>query len=79
MTIDKFELLNDIDKEQVIWDYGTFLNNYTDDKDICDAYELFNFFVSFCYELGRNEKAEISAKPFAYQLPHFFERANSLN
>ena len=79
MTIEKFELLNDCDKEQVIWDHGTFLNNYNDDNDICDAYKLYDFFVSLCYELGKNEKAKISAKLFPYQLPHFFQTLSSTN
>lgn len=79
MTIEKFELLNEWDKEEAVWDHGIFLNNYTEGNNICDAYELFDFFVSFCYELNKHEKAQITAKPFPDQLPHLYKLLNLIS
>lgn len=76
MTIEEFELLNEAEKEEAVWNGGIFLINYDEGKEICDVYELHDFFVSFCYELNRNEKAQIIAKPHPDQLPHLFKIMN---
>ena len=37
MTIEKFELLNECEKEEAVWYHGIFLNNYTASNNICNA------------------------------------------
>ncbi|MEJ7768858.1 MAG: hypothetical protein WKF89_13670 [Chitinophagaceae bacterium] len=69
MLIAQFQLLNDDQKEQVVWDSAMFLGNYDEGNTICDAYELFDFYVAFCYYLDRQEKAVITAHIYADQLP----------
>ena len=79
MTIEKFELLNDSEKEEAVWDNGNFLNNYVEGNNICDAYELYDFFVCFCYELDKHDRAKITAKSDPDQLPYLFNLSNLLN
>lgn len=69
MEILEFLSLEDHDKEQVVWQSATFLGNYDEGNIICDAYELFDFYVAFCYLLDRHENAIITAHSYADQLP----------
>ncbi|MEO5995295.1 MAG: hypothetical protein ABIN89_01275 [Chitinophagaceae bacterium] len=69
MQIEQFHLMNYVDKEESIWLDGIFLANYDEGNTMCDVYQLFNFYVAFCYELHRNEKASITAHILPDELP----------
>ena len=69
MQIDLFNALNDSDKEEAVWLDGIFLSNYDEGNVMCDVYQLFDFYVAFCYELHKNEKAAISAHVHPDDLP----------
>ena len=69
MQIHQFEMLNDCDKEEEVWRHGTFLENFDEGNDMCDVYELFDFYVAFCYKLDKHGKATIIAHIYADQLP----------
>ncbi len=73
MNIDQFLELSDNEKEKAVWDKGNFFKNYTEGVDICDVYELFNFYVAFCYKLHENEKAEITAHANADECPYLIQ------
>lgn len=70
MTIYEFNLLEHAEKEEMIWNYGTFLVNIDEGKKMCDVYELNGFYVAFCYELNKNLRATISAAVHAESLPY---------
>jgi hypothetical protein len=69
MTIDEFNQLSDDDKEEAIDNHGMFLASYDVCNAICDAYELFDFYVAFVYEIGVNKRAHITAHPNPDELP----------
>jgi hypothetical protein len=69
MQIDDFRALNDSDKEEFIWSDGIFMANYDEGNVICDVYQLFDFYVAFCYELQKNERAVITAHVNPDELP----------
>jgi hypothetical protein len=69
MRIHQFELLDDCEKEEVVWKFGTFIANFDEGNDLCDVYELFDFYVGFCYKLDKDEKATIITHIYADQLP----------
>ena len=69
MTIEQFLSLSDSEKEEAVWKNGVFMSNYDEGNNMCDAYELFDFYVAFCYKLNKNEKASISAHENADELP----------
>lgn len=69
MRLEKFNLLKDFEKEEAVWKDGIFLEHYDEGNDMCDVYQLFNFYVAFCYELHKNEKANISAYTKSDDLP----------
>ncbi len=69
MTIEQFLLLNDGEKEEAVWNDGIFLVNYDEGDDMCDTYELFDFYVAFCYKLHLNEKAKITAHVYPDEMP----------
>lgn len=71
MTIEEYELLDDLQKEEAVWHYGVFLENYSKGTDICDAYELFDFFVFFWYKLDTHEKANFIADKAPCNYPSF--------
>lgn len=70
MTIKQFELLNDTEKDEIVSIEGIFLANYDEGNDMCDVYQLFDFYVACCYELDKNDDPEISAHINADELPH---------
>jgi hypothetical protein len=76
MTIEEYEKMDDLHKEEAVWDHGVFLNNYSEGKNICDAYELYDFFVAFCYNLDTHERVKITAKKHPDQLPYLFKLGN---
>lgn len=78
MTIEQFLFLNEVDKEEAIWRNGVFLKNSEDGNNLCDIYELFDFYVAFCYELDKNLKAKVIASTFQDSLPLLFKE-NALN
>ena len=67
-------MLNDCDKEEEVWRNCTFLENFDEGNDMCDVYELFDFYVGFCYKLNKHDKATIIAHIYADQLPAIVNR-----
>ncbi|MEO5998165.1 MAG: hypothetical protein ABIN89_15580 [Chitinophagaceae bacterium] len=76
MTIEQFKLLNDSEKEQAVWRDGVFLSNYDEWNSMFEVYKLFNFYVSFCYQLDKNEMAEITAYVYLDELPLLIKAYN---
>lgn len=78
MQIEEFQFLSDTDKEEAVWNDGIFLVNYDEGNNMCDVYELFDFFVAYCYKLHVNLKAKITAHVYPDELP-FVTRPCNLN
>ena len=76
MTIDQFNVLNDAEKEQAVWRDGIFLSNYDESNSMFEVYRLFDFFVSFCYQLDKNEMAKITAHAHSNELPLLIKAYN---
>lgn len=70
MLIEHFDILTNDEKERVIWQHGKFLITYHDGLDMCDAYELFEFYVAFCFELNKRFNVEIVSSVYPDELPH---------
>ncbi len=77
MDIRDYNKLNDTDKENLLWEHGIFLANFNDNDLICDVYKLFNFYISLCYVLHKNERAIIISALFPDDLP-FIKRERKL-
>jgi len=71
MTIQHFQLLEDAEKELMLWTDGKFLTKIEEGHCQYDMYKLYNFYVSLFYELSVNKRAVIKASIFPEQLlPH---------
>lgn len=73
MEIEEFELLSYQEKDELILDHGIFLINYDEGNDMCDAYELFDFYVAICYKLDEDLRIEIVSAINPDNLPHLSE------
>ncbi len=69
MKLEEFQLLNDKDKEIVVWNNGVFLKNFNDGTYVCDVYKLFEFYIAFYYELHKLKRAKITAAVCQEALP----------
>lgn len=69
MTIDQFKALNQIEKEEVLFNSAYFVANYHCDLLLFDVYKYEHFYIECCYELKKNESAEISAATSLEKLP----------
>lgn len=63
MKIEEFNSLNETEQEEIVWERGEFLRNHNEGNLMWDLYQLDSFYVSFFYELQKNQKATI--KTFA--------------
>lgn len=73
MTIEQFNLLSNTQKENAISNNGIFLENYDEGNKQCDVYKLFEFYVAFCYEIGKNEPAQITTRASTDELPNLIK------
>ena len=69
MKIDQFLLLSEPEKEELVWEEGFFLATYDEGDIMCDVYRLFDFYVTFSYELHKNETTNITVHPHQDGLP----------
>ena len=69
MTICKFNRLNDIEKEMMVWADGKLLTNLTYQNQICDVYQLHDFYVSFSYDVSNKMQALICSQVYPEMLP----------
>lgn len=71
MKIGSFYLLNDLQKEEAIWNDGIFLMRHGRDNIIADTYQLFDFYVELCYPLDKEDQFHITANVHLDLLPFF--------
>ncbi|MEO5996900.1 MAG: hypothetical protein ABIQ00_09435 [Chitinophagaceae bacterium] len=69
MIIQEFKNLKDIEKEKVVWFHGKLLTNLTFDNQVCDIYQLFDFYVSLSYDVKNTLKALICSQVYPEMLP----------
>ena len=69
MSIQDFQYLNDLAKEEAIWKYGDLLVNIGFGGDLCDVYKVFGFYVSICYEIKVPNRSTISSHIYPEKLP----------
>ena len=55
MSIDEFDSLSDVGKQDILWKNGIFISNLQNGNNIWDTYNLENFQVSVCFNLTRSE------------------------
>jgi hypothetical protein len=60
MTIEQFKLLHEYEQEEIVYQKSAFIGNYVRGNKICDVYQLFSFYVKFCYSLSLNDKGVIT-------------------
>ncbi|MEJ7769293.1 MAG: hypothetical protein WKF89_15850 [Chitinophagaceae bacterium] len=61
MKIEQFVLLSDSEKEKIVFLSGVFVSNYNDGIYLFKVFSLYDFCVSFCYDLNTDLKATIIA------------------
>ena len=64
MDIDEFVFLDDVAKEEVVREKGTFFINYSDGDVMFDVYLLRNYYASFCYDLSNDKMIGIIAHDY---------------
>lgn len=64
MTRQEFDLLQDIEKEEIVLDNGRFLSTHHFEDTIFDTYQLGSFYVQFYYDLEGNDKTRIITFPY---------------
>ena len=69
MEMQEFQELSIPEQEEIVWNYGKFLITYEDGIDMCDAYELFDFYVAFCYKLTTDFNVTIFCSFYPDGLP----------
>lgn len=70
MQIQEFEILPREAKEELVWKYGSFLATYNEGNELFDAYNLYEFYVVFCYTSNQLQSPEISVSVYPDQLPY---------
>ena len=73
MTIKEFRSLHEYEQEEVVFNTGSFLANYVRGNEICDVYQVINFYVKFCYLLSTHGEAKITAFVNPGELPFLNE------
>jgi hypothetical protein len=63
MTMQEFDLLLDIEKEETILDNGTFVSTHLFNDEIFDTYQLGSFYVQFNYALEGSNNTRIICFP----------------
>ena len=61
MTMTEFKVLEPVEQDELVMDYGTHLINYYEGDTMCDVYKMYAFFVKFCYNINKQEKPSITA------------------
>lgn len=61
MKLKKFNLLNQVEQEELLFEHGIFLSNHEGNNLLIDLYKLNLFYVECCYQLNKNEIAKITA------------------
>ncbi|MEO5996411.1 MAG: hypothetical protein ABIN89_06770 [Chitinophagaceae bacterium] len=69
MNKDQFLALSEPEKEELIWEEGFFLATYDEGDMIRDVYKLFDFYVTFSYELHKNITTNIVVHTYQEALP----------
>ncbi|HZG23358.1 MAG TPA: hypothetical protein VEZ17_02200 [Chitinophagaceae bacterium] len=69
MQLEKFNFLTIPAKEEAVWKYGIFIDNFSIGYLTCDIYQMFDFYVGMYYEMNSNEKAGVVARFSRDQLP----------
>ncbi|MEJ7766964.1 MAG: hypothetical protein WKF89_04080 [Chitinophagaceae bacterium] len=59
MTIHEFDLLKDIEKEEIVLNKGTFLSTQHNNDKMFDTYKLASFFVQFHYNIQGYDNTNI--------------------
>jgi hypothetical protein len=52
MTIHQFNLLNEAEKQRVIWTDGVFLAKHTEGNFVYDVYQIEGFYVEISYRIN---------------------------
>ena len=73
MILQEFQMLHEYEQEEIIYERGIFLGNYVRGHKICDVYQLESFYVKFCYLLGLNGPAIVTAFSKPDNLPFLGE------
>ena len=76
MTMQEFDLLQDIEKEETVLDNGIFLSTHHFEDTIFDTYQLGSFFVQFHYDLDGGDNTRIICFPDSNELFSFRNREN---
>lgn len=69
MTIEKFQSLHEYEQEEIVFVKGVFLANYVIGDSICDVYQVYSFYVKFCYTLSFNSQAKVIVFDDPNELP----------
>ena len=59
MTLYEFNVLSIEEKQSVLWQNGIFLDNHITQKEKCNCYALFKFFVEVVYHAETNTITEL--------------------
>jgi hypothetical protein len=68
MTVEEFNQLNEIEKEEVVLDSGLFISDYHSEDVMYDVYKVETFFVQFSYKLNETNRLSILASGNLNQL-----------
>lgn len=68
MTVEEFNQLNEIEKEEVVLDSGLFISDHHREDVMYDVYKLESFFVQFSYRLNDITRLSIIASGNLNQL-----------
>jgi len=71
MTLYEFNRLNMMDGMKAINQFGTFLDNYIDDKERCNLYAIDMFFVEVVYNPKQNKIEELRAFKYGHKLDRY--------
>ena len=69
MNKDQFLLLSEPEREELILEEGFFLATYDEGDLISDVYRLYDFYVTFRYEVHKNETTTIDVHSYEDELP----------
>jgi len=73
MKIEDFESLTFEEQMAEIWKRGSFLVTYTEENDVYDTYEVFDFYVALCYKLNQYNLANVVTAMYPDELPHLWK------